>query len=134
MWLQRQITLTAKFRGLYLISDKVLSSLLEFKKVETGLAHFFLQHTSSSLSLNLNADASARRDLEFHFNVLVPESASYYEYIYGDVYDMHAHIKSSLLGSFLSLPIHNGEIMLGIWKGLVLGGHRDAAGSRCGVQ
>lgn len=131
MWLHRQITLTAKPRGFHLVTDEVLANLSELKKFKTGLAHFFLQHTSASLSLNENADASVRRDLESHFNVLAPESAGYYEHIDEGADDMPAHIKSSLLGSSLSIPIHNGELMLGTWQGLVLGEHRDAAGSRC---
>ena len=113
MWLQRQIALTAKPRGFHLITDEVFSSLLELKKIKTGLAHFFLQHTRASLSLNENVDASARRDLEANFNVLAPASASYYEHIYEGEDDMPAHIKSSLLGSSLSVPICNGELMLG---------------------
>jgi secondary thiamine-phosphate synthase enzyme len=131
MWLQRQITLTAKPRGFYLVTDEVLANLSELKKFKTGLAHFFLQHTSASLSLNENADASVRRDLESHFNVLAPENASYYEHIYEGADDMPAHIKSGLLGCELTIPIHNGELMLGTWQGLVLGEHRDTAGPRC---
>lgn len=131
MWLQRQITLTAKPRGFHLITDEVLANLSELQKIKVGLAHFFLQHTSASLSLNENADASVRRNLEAHFNVLAPESASYYEHIYEGADDMPAHIKSGLLGSSLSVPICNGELMFGTWQGLVLGEHRDVAGPRC---
>ena len=131
MWLQRQITLTAKPRSFHLIADEVLSSRLELKKIKTGLTHFTLQHTWASLSLNENADASVRRDLETHFIVVAPESARYYKHIHEDEGDVPAHIKSSLLGSSLSVPICSGEFMLGTWQGLVLGEHRDAAGSHC---
>lgn len=130
MWLQRQIILTAKPRGFHLITDEVLSNLAELRKIKTGLAHFFLQHTSASLSLNENADASVRRDLEAHFNVLAPGNANYYEHTDEGADDMPAHIKSGLLGSALSIPIHAGELMLGTWQGLVLGEHRDVAGPR----
>lgn len=131
MWLQEQISLTPKSRGFHLVTDEVLAALLELKKIKTGLAHFFLQHTSASLSLNENADASVRRDLEAHFNVLAPESAAYYEHIYEGADDMPAHIKSSLLGSELTIPILNGELNLGTWQGLILGEHRELAGPRC---
>jgi secondary thiamine-phosphate synthase enzyme len=133
MWLQRQIALVARPRGFHLITDEVLSNLSELKNIKMGLAHFFLQHTSASLSLNENADASVCRDLEAHFNVRAPEGVGYYEHIYEGADDMPAHIKSSLLGCALSIPVCNGKLMLGTWQGLVLGEHRDAAESRCVV-
>ena len=133
MWLQRQITSTEKSCGFHLITDEVLSSFLELKKIKTGLTHFFLQHLSASLSLNENADASVRRDFESHSHVLVPESASYYEHIYKGVGDIPAHIKSSFLGSPLSVPIHNGKLVLVAWQESVLREHRDAAGPRDAV-
>jgi len=130
MWIQKQIRLSARPRGFHLITAEVLDQLPELGSIETGLAHFFLQHTSASLSINENADASVRRDMEAHFNVLAPENAPYYEHVYEGADDMPAHIKSSLLGCELSVPIGKGELLLGTWQGLYLGEHRDHGGSR----
>lgn len=130
MWIQKKIRLKARSRGFHLITAEVLGHLPELSDIETGLAHFFLQHTSASLSINENADASVRRDMESHFNVLVPENAPYYEHVYEGADDMPAHIKSSLIGCEVSVPISNGGLLLGTWQGLYLGEHRDHGGSR----
>ena len=130
MWLQKQIQLSARSRGFHLITDEVLQKFPEIKTVEVGLAHFLLQHTSASLSINENADSSVRRDMESHFNQLAPEDAAYYEHTYEGPDDMPAHIKSSLLGTDLTIPISEGQLMLGTWQGLYLGEHRNHAGSR----
>ena len=130
MWIQKQIRLSAKPRGFHLVTTEVLNQLPELKNIETGLAHFLLQHTSASLSINENADASVRRDMEAHLNVLAPENAPYYEHVYEGADDMPAHIKSSLLGCELSIPVSEGVLLLGTWQGLYLGEHRDHGGSR----
>ena len=130
MWIQKQIRLKARSRGFHLITSEVLGQLPELGDIETGLAHFFLHHTSASLSINENADASVRRDMESHFNVLAPENAPYYEHVYEGADDMPAHIKSSLIGCEVSVPIGNGSLLLGTWQGLYLGEHRDHGGSR----
>jgi secondary thiamine-phosphate synthase enzyme len=130
MWLQRQISLKPRSRGFHLITDEVLAQIPEISALQTGLAHFFLQHTSASLSINENADSSVRRDMERHFNVMVPEDAPYYEHIYEGPDDITAHIKSSLAGAGLTLPIAEGRLLLGTWQGIYLGEHRNAGGSR----
>ncbi len=130
MWIQKQILLGAKPRGFHLITDEVARHLPELATIDKGLAHFFLQHTSASLSINENADASVRRDLEEHFNKLAPENAPYYQHVYEGADDMPAHIKSSLLGCEVSIPVGNGRLLLGTWQGLYLGEHRDAGGAR----
>jgi secondary thiamine-phosphate synthase enzyme len=130
MWIQKQILLSARPRGFHLVTDEVVGHLPELAGIDKGLAHFFLQHTSASLSVNENADASVRRDMEAHFNQLAPENASYYEHVYEGADDMPAHIKSSLIGCEVSVPISNGELQLGTWQGLYLGEHRDHGGVR----
>ncbi len=130
MWVQKQIQLGAKSRGFHLITDEVLSQLPELADLQIGLAHFFLQHTSASLSINENADSSVRRDMESQMNILAPENAPYYEHTCEGPDDMPAHIKSGLLGVELTLPVQNGRLLLGTWQGLYLGEHRDQAGGR----
>ena len=130
MWLQKKIQLEAQNRGFHLITEEVLDNLPELKSIELGLAHFFLQHTSASLSLNENADSSVRSDMESHFNQLAPEGAPYYEHIFEGSDDMPAHIKSGLLGTECSVPITAGCLQLGIWQGIYLGEHRNHAKSR----
>lgn len=130
MWLQKTLTLNGKARGFHLVTDELLQQLPELKKFSLGLAHFFLQHTSASLSINENADTSVRRDLERHLNVLAPEQAPYYEHVYEGPDDMPAHIKSALLGCEISVPISRGTLCLGTWQGIYLGEHRDQGGAR----
>lgn len=130
MWLQKNIQLAARPRGFHLVTDEVLSALPELTSVEIGLLHLFLQHTSASLSINENADASVRRDMESHFDQLAPENAQYYEHIYEGADDMPAHIKSSLLGVEMTLPISHGSLQLGTWQGVYLGEHRNHGGRR----
>lgn len=113
-----------------MITDEVMREIPEITSVKIGLVHFLLQHTSASLSINENADDSVRRDMESHFNELVPEGAHYFEHTYEGPDDMPAHIKSGLLGCELNLPIREGRLLLGNWQGLYLGEHREHAGSR----
>jgi len=95
-----------------------------------GAAHFFIQHTSASLTLNENADPDVRRDMEAHFNHFVPEDQPYYEHTLEGPDDMPAHIKSSTLGCSLTIPISDSRLALGTWQGIYLGEHRNHAGSR----
>ncbi len=128
--LQKQITLSGKSRGFHLVTRELLEQLPELKSYKIGSAHFFLQHTSASLSINENADASVRDDLEKHLHVMVPEDAPYFDHIYEGSDDMPAHIKTALLGCEVTIPITNGELALGTWQGLFLGEHRDHGGPR----
>ncbi len=130
MWLQKRIKLTPRARGFHLITDEIMGQLPEISSVEIGLAHLLLQHTSASISINENADSLVRGDMESHFNELVPENAPYYKHTYEGADDMPAHIKSSLLGCELNIPIRKGRLLLGNWQGLYLGEHREHGGSR----
>lgn len=130
MWLQKQISLRPKSRGFHLVTEEVIAQLPEIGRLEIGLAHFFLQHTSASLSLNENADSSVRRDMERYFKLAVSDEAEYFEHTYEGPDDITAHIKSSLLGVELSLPISDGQLCLGTWQGIYLGEHRERAASR----
>ena len=130
MWLQKQIKLTPRARGFHLLTDEIMEQLHEICSVEVGLANLLLQHTSASISINENADSLVRGDMESHFNELVPENAPYYKHTYEGADDMPAHIKSSLLGCELNIPIRKGRLLLGNWQGLYLGEHREHGGSR----
>ncbi|MEM7736815.1 MAG: secondary thiamine-phosphate synthase enzyme YjbQ [Deinococcota bacterium] len=127
---QTQLTLSAHPRGFHLITQEVVQALPEMAQLERGLLHVFIQHTSASLTLNENASADVRRDFEQHFNVMVSEDISYFEHTYEGPDDMPAHIKASLLGSSLTLPIQNGRLALGTWQGIYLCEHRDRGGAR----
>lgn len=130
MWLQKNISLKSRNQGVHLVTDEILSQLPELKTVKLGLAHFFLQHTSASLSINENADPTVRSDLEAHLDKLVPENEPHYQHTYEGPDDMPAHIKTSLLGNSLTIPISKGDLALGTWQGIYLGEHRVHAGSR----
>ncbi|MGR5368778.1 secondary thiamine-phosphate synthase enzyme YjbQ [Photobacterium damselae] len=130
MWQQKQIELTAKSRGFHLISDEIEQQLPELALYTVGLCHIFILHTSASLTINENADPTVRSDLEAHINKLVPERAPYYRHTYEGDDDMPAHIKASLLGSSVMIPIKNGRLALGTWQGIYLGEHRDYGGRR----
>ena len=129
MWLQQTISLTAKSRGFHLVTDEI-EQAISIAKINVGVAHILLQHTSASLSLNENADPSVRDDFESYINRLAPERAPYYTHTYEGDDDMPAHLKSSLLGVSLTIPITNGRFNLGTWQGIYLGEHRDHGGKR----
>jgi len=130
MWYQKQFTLSPKSRGFHIITDKILREVPEIKKIEVGLAHVFIQHTSASLTINENADPSVRRDFATHFKRMVPEDMSLYEHTLEGPDDMTSHIKSSLLGHSVTIPITNGKLNLGTWQGIYLCEHRNHGGSR----
>lgn len=130
MWHQRSITLSAKSRGFHIITDEVLRKVPEIEQIQTGLAHVFIQHTSASLTINENADPSVRRDFATHFKRMVPEDTSMYEHTLEGPDDMTSHIKSSILGSSVSIPITNGSLNLGTWQGIYLCEHRNHGGRR----
>ncbi|KGJ97715.1 secondary thiamine-phosphate synthase enzyme YjbQ [Thalassotalea sp. ND16A] len=130
MWLQQQLSIRAKTRGFHLIDNDIVQQLPQLQNIDSGLLHLFLQHTSASLTINENADPTVRADLEQHFNTFVPENAPYYQHDYEGPDDMPAHIKSSILGCQLTIPISNGQLALGTWQGIYLGEHRNHAGSR----
>ncbi len=128
--IQKSFSLPAFSRGFHLITDLVLQELPEIKEVNSGLFQLFIKHTSASLTINENADPTVRMDFESHFNHSVPESAPYYKHTYEGPDDMPAHIKASLLGNSISIPITDGHLNLGTWQGIYLCEHRDYGGSR----
>ena len=127
---QKQIQLNPYSRGFHIITDAIIQAIPEIKKINVGQLLVFIKHTSASLMINENADFTVRTDFESHFNVMVPENAPYYEHTYEGVDDMPAHIKSSLLGASVQLPITNGKLNLGIWQGIYLCEHRNHARGR----
>ncbi len=127
---QKEITLNAYPRGFHLISNEIIHKFQELKKINIGMLHVFIKHTSASLTLNENADPTVRLDFESHFNKMVPENMAYYKHDYEGSDDMPAHIKSSILGSSVSLPITNGKFNVGIWQGIYLCEHRNNGGAR----
>jgi secondary thiamine-phosphate synthase enzyme len=129
-WKQKEISLAPKPRGFHLVTSEILSQVPEIQEFRVGLAHFFIQHTSASLSLNENADPTVRRDMESHFNEMVPENAPYYVHRVEGPDDMPAHVKASLIGSSVTVPITGGRLNLGIWQGIYLCEHRNRAGGR----
>jgi secondary thiamine-phosphate synthase enzyme len=130
MWIQKEIQLEPKSRGYHIITEEILREIPEIKKMDTGLAHIFIKHTSAGLTINENADPSVRRDFESHFNRVVPEDTSLYEHTLEGTDDMTSHIKSSLMGSSLTVPITEGHFNMGTWQGIYLCEHRNRGGSR----
>ncbi len=130
MWLQKSITISAKKRGFHLITDEIEQQMPQISSISVGLLHIFIQHTSASLTINENADPTVRMDMESHFNQFVPERAPYYRHDYEGDDDMPAHIKASVLGSSVTIPIQHGRLALGTWQGIYLGEHRDHGGAR----
>lgn len=128
-WYQKNTRLPPMRRGCHLITDYVLREVSAIGNLEVGLLHVFIQHTSASLSINENADPDVRRDMEMALNVIAPEDLDYTHTMEGPD-DMPAHVKSSLLGCSLSIPIANGALALGTWQGIYLCEHRDHAEGR----
>ncbi len=112
------------------MTSEITSRLPELSTVRHGLLHLFIQHTSASLTINENADPSVRADMERHFHEIAPEDAPYYTHDTEGPDDMPAHIKASLLGSSLTIPVTDGSLDLGTWQGIYLCEHRDRGGSR----
>ncbi|MEY2696577.1 MAG: hypothetical protein RL333_715 [Pseudomonadota bacterium] len=130
MWIQKTLTLTPRPRGFHLVTREIMAQLPELGVFHVGLAHLFLQHTSASLTVNENADPDVRRDMDRQFQELVPDGAPFYTHVMEGDDDMPAHVKSSLLGVSLLLPIAQGRLSLGTWQGIYLGEHRERGGSR----
>lgn len=129
-FLQKTIRLKTRPRGFHVVTREIADQLPELRQYRVGLLHLFIQHTSASLTINENVSPDVRSDLEEHLNHIVPEDAPYYEHTIEGSDDMPAHIKSSLLGSGLTIPIGEGRLLLGTWQGIYLGEHRDHGGAR----
>src|SRR5688572_17241839 len=130
LFFQRELSLPAMKRGFHLITSHILQNLPELRHIDKGQLQIFIKHTSAGLTINENADPTVRADFESHFNRMVPERAPYYQHDTEGDDDMPAHIKSSLVGHSLVVPVTNGKLNLGIWQGIYLCEHRDHGGSR----
>jgi secondary thiamine-phosphate synthase enzyme len=128
-WIQRTIQLAPHSRGFHLITREVIDALPELREFAVGLLHVFIQHTSASIAINENADPDVPADLESSLNVVAPEDFPYRHTVEGPD-DMPAHVKSLLIGSSISVPVHHGELALGTWQGIYLCEHRNHAGRR----
>ena len=129
-WYQKEISLDSSSRGFHLITEEVVSQLPELKKFKTGLMHILIKHTSASITLNENYDPDVRSDMEKYFNKTVKENEPWYDHNSEGSDDMPAHIKSTLIGNSLTIPITNGHLNLGTWQGIYLCEHRNNGGSR----
>ena len=127
---QKEIQLPSFERGFHLITDFIVNDFSEIRSIQKGFLKVFIKHTSASLTINENADPTVRTDFESHFNEMVPENQPYYIHTYEGSDDMPAHIKSSLLGSSVEIPITNGRLNLGTWQGIYLCEHRNHGGRR----
>ena len=127
---QQRISLSGKKRGFHLITNEVLRALPELANIKAGLCQVFIQHTSASLTINENADPTVRKDFETFFNKTVKENDPDYTHDYEGSDDMPAHLKASLLGSSVLIPVQNGRLSLGTWQGIYLCEHRDHGGPR----
>jgi secondary thiamine-phosphate synthase enzyme len=130
MWIQREITLEPRARGFHVVTREVVDALPELRRLQVGLLHLLIRHTSASLALNENASPDVRRDFETWFNEAVPERARYWTHTLEGPDDMPAHVKAALLGPSLTLPLADGRLALGTWQGIYLCEHRDRGGAR----
>lgn len=133
MWTQKTLQLKSRSRGFHLITHDIEQAIPEVRRVSVGLLHVFIQHTSASLTINENADPTVRTDFESVFNRLVPENQPFYQHTLEGSDDLPAHIKSSILGPSLTIPVTDGELNLGTWQGIYLCEHRNYGGSRRGI-
>ena len=127
---QKEIRLKPYKRGFHLITNQIIAEFPEIKNISIGQLQVFIKHTSASLTINENADPTVRDDFKSHFNKIVPEREPYYKHTYEGDDDMPAHIKTSLLGSSVQIPITDGRLNLGVWQGIFLGEHRNFGGPR----
>ena len=130
MWIQRELTLEARPRGFHLVTREIEQAVPELAEIAVGIAVVFIKHTSASLTLNENASPDVRRDFEAWANEVVPESAAYWSHVLEGSDDMPAHIKASLFGPSLTVPVRDGELALGTWQGIYLCEHRNHGGPR----
>jgi len=130
MTIQKEIRLKPKSRGFHLITNEIMSQMPEIKEITSGIVHIFIKHTSASLTINENVDSSVRSDMETYFNKIVPENATYFQHTLEGKDDMTSHIKSSILGNSITVPVSNGSLNLGTWQGIYLCEHRNYGGTR----
>ena len=130
MWIGRDVVLDARPRGFHLVTREIVAALPELSDVAVGLLHVHLRHTSAGLTLNENASPDVRADFASWFDRAVPEDAPYWRHTLEGPDDMPAHVKASLLGASLTLPVRDGALALGTWQGVYLCEHRDRGGPR----
>jgi secondary thiamine-phosphate synthase enzyme len=130
MWVQKEISLKPRPRGFHIVTDEIVRQLPELAQYSIGMLHVFIKHTSASLTINENADPTVRMDFESFFNRVVPENEPYYAHTLEGSDDMPAHIKSSMLGSSVTIPVTKGQLNLGMWQGIYLCEHRNHASGR----
>ena len=131
IWIQKEIVLPSHQRGYHIITHLIENEFNhELKKIKVGMVYIFIKHTSASITINENIDPTVREDFESHINVMVPENATYYNHTMEGPDDMPAHLKSSILGNSLAIPITNGEFNLGTWQGIYLCEHRNRSSAR----
>jgi secondary thiamine-phosphate synthase enzyme len=130
IWVQREVRLEPRPRGFHLVTDEVTGALPELGRIEVGIAHVFIRHTSASLAVNENASPAVRRDFRSWFDEAVPEDAPYWTHTLEGPDDMPAHVKASLLGPSVTIPVAGGRLALGTWQGIYLCEHRDSGGAR----
>ena len=127
---QKEIRLRPYGRGYHLVTGEILGAIPEISEFRSGMLHIFIQHTSASLTVNENADPTVRADFESHLNKMVPEQAPYYKHTLEGPDDMPAHIKASLMGASVQIPLTGGKLNLGTWQGIYLCEHRNNASGR----
>ena len=130
IWIQKEIILPPHSRGFHIITHLIENKIEELQNIRMGVAHIFIKHTSASLTINEDADPTVRVDFESHMNVMVPEKAPYYLHTMEGPDDMPAHLKSSIIGSSVNIPITDGQFNLGTWQGIYLCEHRDQGSPR----
>jgi secondary thiamine-phosphate synthase enzyme len=130
VWLSRDLRLRPLPRGFHLVTDEVVEAVPELREIGAGLLHVHIRHTSASLTLNENASPEVRADFESWFSRAVREDAPYWRHTLEGPDDMPAHVKASLLGPSLTLPVRDGRLALGTWQGIYLCEHRDSGGPR----
>ena len=128
--IQKEITISSKSRGFHSITEDVISQFPDLGKLQIGICQLFIKHTSASITINEDADPTVLLDFESHFNYLVPENQPYYCHTMEGSDDMPAHLKASLLGSSVQIPITNGKLNLGTWQGIYLCEHRNYSRDR----
>ena len=129
-WHQSEIEILSNKRGFILITDIIIDQIPVISSYKTGILNLFIKHTSASLTINENADPTVRTDMEAHFNHMVRENAPYYKHTLEGPDDMPAHLKSTIIGNTLSIPISNGQLNIGVWQGVYLCEHRSQAHRR----
>ncbi|HET9825830.1 MAG TPA: secondary thiamine-phosphate synthase enzyme YjbQ [Chitinophagaceae bacterium] len=127
---QEQVRLRERKRGFHVVTSEIVDSVKQIGQLKTGVCQVFVQHTSASVTINEDVSPAVRKDFETFFNKTVPENGPDYEHDVEGPDDMPAHLKSSLLGTSVMIPIRNGQLALGQWQGIYLCEHRDRGGSR----